>query len=72
MFGRGGFDVVLGNPPWEVSQLSEEEFFAVRAPRVAQAKNKAAREREIAKLEAAPEASPERRIYVEYVHARHL
>ncbi|MCV2890655.1 Eco57I restriction-modification methylase domain-containing protein [Ruegeria aquimaris] len=25
---RGGFDVVLGNPPWEVMQLSEKEYFA--------------------------------------------
>jgi hypothetical protein len=31
----GGFSVVLGNPPWEVSQLGEEEFFAIRAPSVA-------------------------------------
>lgn len=23
---QAGFDVVLGNPPWDVSQLSEEEF----------------------------------------------
>ncbi len=30
-----GFDVVLGNPPWEVSQLSEEEFFAARDPYLA-------------------------------------
>ncbi|NTU52313.1 MAG: N-6 DNA methylase [Chlorobiaceae bacterium] len=27
VFAQGGFDVVLANPPWEVSQLSEEEFF---------------------------------------------
>jgi len=42
---QGGFDVVLGNPPWDVSQLSEEEFFASRAPEVAAlagAKRKAA------------------------------
>ena len=32
---QSGFDVVLGNPPWEVSQLSEEEFFAARDPEVA-------------------------------------
>ena len=31
----GGFDVVVGNPPWEVSQLAEEEYFAVRAPSIA-------------------------------------
>ncbi|MCW5631810.1 MAG: N-6 DNA methylase [Rubrivivax sp.] len=33
--GRGGFDVMLGNPPWEQLQLSEEEFFASRAPSIA-------------------------------------
>ena len=32
---RGGFSVLLGNPPWEVSQLGEEEFFSARAPSVA-------------------------------------
>ena len=32
---RGGFDAVVGNPPWEVSQLSDVEFFAVRDPDVA-------------------------------------
>ena len=42
---RGGFDVVIGNPPWEVSQLAEEEYFAARAPSIAAlsgAKRKAA------------------------------
>ena len=32
---RGGFDVVLGNPPWEVMQLSEKEYFAARHPEIA-------------------------------------
>ena len=32
---KGGFDCVLGNPPWEVSQLSEEEYFSSRAPEIA-------------------------------------
>lgn len=32
---NGGFSVMLGNPPWEQLQLSEEEFFAPRAPSVA-------------------------------------
>lgn len=31
----GGFDVVIGNPPWEVSQMTEKEFFAARAPDIA-------------------------------------
>lgn len=25
--GKGGFDVVLGNPPWELINLIEKEFF---------------------------------------------
>lgn len=32
---KKGFDVLLGNPPWEVSQLSEEEYFSARAPSIA-------------------------------------
>lgn len=32
---KGGFDVLLGNPPWEVSQMGEEEYFAARAPSIA-------------------------------------
>ena len=31
----GGFDVVLGNPPWDKVKLSEKEFFATRAPDIA-------------------------------------
>jgi hypothetical protein len=47
---RGGFDVMLGNPPWEQLQLSEEEFFGSRAPSVAaMAGDK--RKRAIAELE---------------------
>jgi hypothetical protein len=32
---RGGFDAVIGNPPWEVIQFSDEEFFSSRAPNIA-------------------------------------
>ena len=32
---RGGFDVVLGNPPWEHVKLQEKEFFAARSPEIA-------------------------------------
>jgi hypothetical protein len=46
----GGFDVVLGNPPWEVIQLDEREFFAARAPELA-ALSGAKRKAAIAKLE---------------------
>ena len=50
MFEGGGFDVVLGNPPWERIKLQEQEFFAERAPEIAGARNKAARGRMIAML----------------------
>ncbi|MDP2739271.1 MAG: N-6 DNA methylase [Pseudorhodobacter sp.] len=33
---RGGFDVVLGNPPWDVMQLSDNEFFAASKPDIAE------------------------------------
>jgi len=44
---RGGFSVMLGNPPWERIKLQEEEFFATRSPLVAMAKNKAERAQRI-------------------------
>ncbi|MET7850774.1 DNA methyltransferase [Streptomyces avermitilis] len=46
----GGFDAVVGNPPWERVKLQEQEFFAQREPRIAEAKNAAARKRLIAEL----------------------
>lgn len=50
IFAAGGFDCVLGNPPWEVMQLGEEEYFAQRLPEISELKG-AARKRAIAKLE---------------------
>ena len=47
---KSGFDVVLGNPPWERIKLQEQEFFAGLAPDIAQAPNKAARQKLIKKL----------------------
>jgi hypothetical protein len=46
-----GFDVVLGNPPWDRVKLQEKEWFAERAPEIANAKNTATRKKLIAKLE---------------------
>jgi hypothetical protein len=48
----GGFDCVLGNPPWERIKLQEKEFFAARSEAIATAPNKAARERLIQALSA--------------------
>ena len=50
VFARGGFDVVLGNPPWERVKLQEQEFFATRDPEIANARNAAERKRRIAAL----------------------
>ena len=50
IMSRGGFDVVLGNPPWEVMQLSEKEYFATRHPEIA-ALAGAARKKAIDQLE---------------------
>lgn len=52
VFAKGGFDVVLGNPPWERVKLQEQEFFATRSPEIAQSANAAARKKKIAALPA--------------------
>jgi hypothetical protein len=47
----GGFDIVLGNPPWERVKLQEQEFFSSRAPEVAKAKTASIRRELIRRLE---------------------
>ena len=36
----GGFDCVLGNPPWERIQVEEKQFFAIVRPEIASARSK--------------------------------
>lgn len=48
---RGGFDIVLGNPPWERVKLQEQEFFALKDAEIATAKSAAARKKLIEKLD---------------------
>ncbi len=62
----GGFDVVLGNPPWERVKLEEKQFFAERAPEVAAARTKAERARLIERLK---EDDP--LVYQAYLQALH-
>lgn len=50
VFARGGFDVMLGNPPWERVKLQEKEWFAERSPAIAHAPNAAARKKLIENL----------------------
>jgi len=52
VFAKGGFDCVLGNPPWEKLKLMEVEFFAVRAPEIAKATTQAQRRKLLSSLKA--------------------
>lgn len=42
---KGGFDAMLGNPPWERVKLQEKEWFAERRPDIAQARNASERKK---------------------------
>ncbi len=55
VFDKGGFDCVLGNPPWERVKLQEQEFFASRSDAIAGAAS-ATRKKFIAQL---PEVNPQ-------------
>jgi len=84
VFAGGGFDCVLGNPPWERIKLQEEEFFATRHRDVAEAKNKAERSQRIQWLaegmlakhlfpqleHALHECQAEQRLYAEFISTR--
>lgn len=48
--GKGGFDVVLGNPPWEMINLEEKEFFEGRDEDIVNASTGAQRKKLIEKL----------------------
>lgn len=70
VIGGGGFDVVLGNPPWERIKLQEQEFFAAREPEIAQAPNAAARGKLIAKLKNATPGTRDHALYEEFEVAK--
>ena len=50
---RGGFDAVIGNPPWDRIKLQQVEWFAARRPEIAKAQRAADRKKMIAALEKA-------------------
>ena len=66
---RGGFDVVIGNPPWEKIKLEEIQYFAASYPEIANAPNADARKRIIKRLRNSNSAS-ERRLYKNFVKAK--
>ena len=66
VMAEGGFDVVLGNPPWEVMQFSDKEYFATRNPEIAEligARRKKA-------INALAEVDP--KAHKKFVETRHL
>ena len=61
VFSKGGFDVVLGNPPWDSILFREEEFFAGSRPEITKAPTAAVRKKLVAKLEV-----EDSRLFAEY------
>jgi hypothetical protein len=69
VFRGGGFDIVLGNPPWDKVKIKAEEFFATRVPEIAKAQNGSKRNKMIEKLAEGTEL--EKRYYMEFHEAQH-
>lgn len=51
VFAKGGFDCVLGNPPWEKAELVEKEWFATIRPEIANASTASRRKKLISSLQ---------------------
>ena len=62
---KGGFDCVLGNPPWEHTELKEKEWFAPRKPEIADAATGALRKKMIEGL-----AENDPKLYADFLFAR--
>ena len=50
VFAAGGFDCVLGNPPWEKAKVEDKKWFANRYPAIADAQTSAKRAKMIEAL----------------------
>ena len=70
VMARGGFDAVVGNPPWERIKLQEQEFFAVRDDEIATAPNKAERDKLIKALKIADPGTLQARLSEEFESAK--
>ena len=66
VMAHGGFDAVIGNPPWERIKLQEQEFFAARDAEIATAPNKAERDKLIKALKMADPGTPQARLSAEF------
>lgn len=63
--GAGGFDAVIGNPPWDVAKLEEIKWFAQRDASIAFSSNTADRDKLIQQLK-----TDEKPLYKEFVDAQ--
>ena len=70
VMAQGGFDCVIGNPPWEKFKVEDVKWFAPRLPQVAQAKTAAIRKKMIEEL-AAHGTEQERQILSDYLSAQY-
>lgn len=70
IWARGGFDAMLGNPPWERIKLQEQEFFAARAPEIADESNAANRGEMIKMLAEYEPGTPERSLHSAFEFAK--
>ena len=61
VFEKGGFDCILGNPPWETWEFKTQEFFVGKNNLIAQTKNTTKRNKLINKLK-----EQDANLYVEY------
>ncbi len=60
----GGFDAVIGNPPWDRMKLQEVEWFAARVPEIAHAQRAADRKRMVERT-----SKPRQPIAADYARA---
>ncbi len=51
VFEKGGFDCLLGNPPWERIRMQEKEFFKSKCPKISNTKSKSKRKQLIDNLQ---------------------
>ena len=62
----GGFDAIIGNPPWDRMKLQEVEWFATRRPEIAKSVRASDRKKMIAALERTKDP-----LWDDYLLARH-
>jgi hypothetical protein len=61
---QGGFNAVIGNPPWDRIKFQEVEWFAARKPQIAHVDTKAKRQKKIAEMRKSGDG-----LVAEYEHA---